>query len=352
MKIRQKSPEELQAQAEFFADTGVKEFSDEQKLLLGNSARLSKITNLDELSDVPEELATVITENRKKYTEAIRNAPKDELEFRHANAELYNTSFRPVIERLKQNLASTDDPKALPEYLGSGSNGSAYIIEVNGKKYAAKFSRNLTQANFETKPLRQAKGIEHTAQLVAYSFDDSCVIMELLSGRDVTQIPPEEPIEYSDEHITQLIDTVLELHENGITIDPKPSNFMYDPEQGFNILDFHLSNGASSIGDIVMGLRLALTERDWPRLDYNADDYQEQADKQNIERNKIALPTMVRFLQILKTKYPEIVEDYWTEYNRREADPRCRQNPLIDRNYIPDHQDLKPHLAELERLGF
>ena len=122
--------------------------------------------------------------------------------------KLDKEKFEPVIKALKEKMETGD---AKEQYLGSGSNGDAYRIEIDGKEYAAKFSRSLTQANFEIKPLLRAEGIEHAAQLTAYSFEHKAVTMELLPGTDVTNFSPENAPEYSDEDIVQLIETVQKL---------------------------------------------------------------------------------------------------------------------------------------------
>ncbi len=354
MEFKPKTQEQIEAQVEHFADKGVKEFSSEQKLLLKHSKELSAITDLDNLPEnLPEELKKLIEDNRSKYIEVLRSSKKEDIEFRKQNIELYNSKYKPVIDSLKEKISNSHNSKELPEYLGSGSNGSAYVIEVDGKKYAAKFSSSLTQANFETKPLLQARGIENVAQLVSYSFADGVVIMELLHGTDVTKFKPENAPKYSDEHIEKLIQTVIDLYNKGITIDPKASNFMYDEINGFSILDFHLSNGGSSLGEIVMWLKVALTHRDFPYLDYKADDYDEKSKKQDIERNKIYLPMMIRFLTILQDKFPEVLEDWKHAYQRKEEDPRITQSPLIDRRYIEtENPEIKPYLEKLEAMGF
>lgn len=350
MEFRPKTQEQIQAQVEHFADKGVKEFSSEQKLLLKHSKELSKITDLD---NVPEDLQKLIENNRGKYLDLLRSTKKEEIDFRKENIELYNSKFKSVIDSLKEKMSSSQNPKDLPAYLGSGSNGSAYIIEVDGKKYAAKFSSSLTQANFETKPLLHAKGIENVAQLISYSFADGVVIMELLHGRNVNNFTPENAPEYSDEHIEKLILTVIDLYNNGITIDPKASNFMYDEINGFSILDFLLSNRSSSIGEIVMWLKVALTHRDFPYLDYKEDDYEQKSKAQALERNKIELPMMIRFLTILQNKFPEVLEDWKKAYQRKEEDPRITPSPLINRKYMEiENPEIKPYLTQLEAMGF
>jgi len=55
--IKPKSPEKLQAQVEAFGDSGVKQFSEEQEIILKNSAELARIEDLNNLpDDLPDEL--------------------------------------------------------------------------------------------------------------------------------------------------------------------------------------------------------------------------------------------------------------------------------------------------------
>lgn len=349
-----KSQERLQAQAETFADKGVKNFSEDQAQILKYSAELSKIKDLNNLpADLPEELVALIEKHKDAYINFLRQERKLETSFIETNIKTYKEKFQPLIAELKVKMAQGNF-KELPEYLGSGSNGSAFRIEVDGKTNAVKFSRSIKQANFEIKPLIRAKDIPHTSQLVGYSFEDGVVVMELLPGTDVTNFTPEEAPEYSDEHIIQLIETVRELDSKGLVIDPKPSNFMYDPEQGFSILDYHLKQvgGRYLLPQEIMDLRLGLTARKFEPLDYKAPDYEEKAKAQSIEKYKISLPLMIRLLSILKEKYPDILADWQRKHDEDKKNPSISVSDLIDRRYIPPHPDLEPHLKKLEEMGF
>ena len=349
-----KSAGHLQAQAEVFADKGVEEFSEDQARILKYSAELSKIKDLNSLPPhLPEELVGLIQKHKDAYLHFIRQERKLETSFIEENIKKYKERFQSVITVLKARMAQGNF-KELPEYLGSGSNGSAFRVEVDGKTYAAKFSRSLTQANFEIKPLLRAKNIPHTSQLVSYSFEDGVVIMELLPGTDVTNFTPEAAPEYPDRHIIQLIETVKELDAKGLVIDPKPSNFMYDPEKGFSVLDYHLKHEGGSYGlpQEIMDLRLGLTARKFDALDYDAPDYKERAKAQSIERNRIFLPLMVRFLSILKEKYPDILLSWQRQHEEDKKNPRMRVGELIEREHIPQHSDLEPYLKKLEEMGF
>ena len=102
-----------------------------------------------------------------------------------------------------------------------------------------------------------------------------------------------------------------------------------------------------------MSLKVALTYRDFPYLDYKADDYDEKSKKQAIERNKIYLPMMIRFLTILQDKFPEVLEDWKQAYQKKGEDPKTSQSPLIDRKYIEtENPEIKPYLEKLEAMEF
>lgn len=354
LRMERKSNEKLQAQSEIFTDSGVEIFSDNQIELLKYSSELAKIKDLNNLpNDLPQELVDLINKNKEVYIDFLRKEKKLETAFIEENIKKYREKFQVVIAKLKAKMVPGIE-KELPEYLGSGSNGSVFVIEVDGKKYAAKFSISLTQSNFEIKPLLRAKGIPHTAQLEAYSFEDGVVIMNLLPGRDVSSFTKEDAPEYSDKDIIELIETVKKLYNVGIVIDPKASNFMYDKEGGFSILDFHLNNNINEYGlaDAVMSLRIALTARKFERLDYNALDYEEKVRLQSIEKNKVFLPTMVRFISILQEKYPEILLGWRKKYYEDKKNPRISRSEMIQREYIPEHPDFEPYLKRLEEMGF
>ena len=349
-----KSKERLQAQIEFFADKGVETFSKDQGRTLKYSAELSKIQDLENLPfDLQEKFVNLIQKNKDAYVKFLRYEKKLEVSFIEENIKNYKQNFNPAIIDLKTKIAQGDSKK-IPEYLGSGSNGSAFRIEVNGKLYAAKFSQSINQENFEIKPLIRAKGISHASQLVSYSFEDSVVIMELLPGTDVTNFTPENAPEYSDKHIIQLVDTIIELDAKGLVIDPKPSNFMHDKEQGFSVLDYHLKHADSMYGlpQEIMDLRYALTARKFEDLDWEAPDYETKALKKSIEENKIFLPMMIRFLSLLKEKYPDVLTSWQKQRGEEKKDPRTSVPDLINREYIPRHPDLEPYLKKLEEMGF
>jgi serine/threonine protein kinase len=267
------------------------------------------------------------------------------------NIRLYRERFASPVAELREHIGAIEDPKLLPEYLGSGSNGSAFRIRANGKAYAVKFNESVAQLNYEAKSLRQASGIPRSAQLVAYSFEDLAMIMELMPGRDVTKIPPEDSMEYSDDHIVGLVETILALHGRGINVDPKASNFLYDPESGFSVLDFHLSEKyLAPAAEQVMNLRNALSSRAWPspKHSYSEEGYRTVIHAQNA----LFLRTIARFVNLLHERYPDILTQWHDLQAKYAANPNIRTVPVVDRDYIGNHPEFAPYLRELERLGF
>ncbi len=360
--INYKTPEKIQAQVEAFADGGVKAFSDEQKVILKNSAELAKITDLNNLpDDLSNELRELIESNKEAYLQFLRER-KYETEKIEESIALYNEKFSDVIASLKAKML-VDDPKQLPEYLGSGSNGSAFKIEVDGKEYAAKFTKSVTQSNFEIKPLLKAEGIEHVSQFVCHSFEDGVVVMELLPGTDVTNFTAENAPEYTDKDLGQLVDTVVELESAGLVIDPKASNFLYSPENGFSVLDYHLQRegGGHITSKSLMSLIHALTYRPYKSLDRDVSDYDEKLNNQIQEDLKRKLSMMVRVFEIVKDKYPELITEWQETYDRELAEYREKErtnsyprglpyNP-VKKDNIPDSEEFRQYVQKLEELG-
>jgi len=254
-------------------------------------------------------------------------------------------------------------PKELPEYLGSGSNGSAFRIEVGGKEYAAKFTKSVLQSNFEIKPLLKAAGIEHVSQFVCHSFEDGVVVMELLPGTDVTNFTPENKPEYTDVDLEGLIDTVVELESAGLVIDPKASNFLYSSDDGFSVLDYHLQREGPKnvIGKSLMSLMHALTYKPYESIDRNDPNHDEKLSKAVEEDTKKNLSMMVQVFQIVKDKYPELITDWQETYDREvsENEEKVENNQYpqgapynpVNKDHIPDTEEFQQLIKQIEELG-
>jgi len=357
-----KSPEKLQAQVEAFADSGVKEFSDEQKAILKNSVELAKIKDLNKLpDDLSDELRELVEENKGAYVQFLKER-EFETEKTEESIRLYNEKFSDAVSDIKSKIKE-GDPKQLPEYLGSGSNGSAFRITVDGIEYAAKFTNSVTQSNFEIKPLLKASGIEHASQFVCHSFEDGVVVMELLPGTDVTNFTPENKPEYSDEDLGQLIDTVVELESAGLVIDPKASNFLYSKDEGFSVLDYHIQRDGNGhiTGKSIMNLLHALTYKPFVPLDRDDPEYEAKSEQSAFEDTRERLSMMIRVFRIVKEKYPELITEWQQTYEAELAEfkekertntyPRGFPHNPVDKERIPQTEEFRDYIEQLETLG-
>ena len=353
MEPKPKEQPALQAQIEHFADAGTKQFSDNQRLLLKYAEQLAKIGNLNKIpDDFPEELKALIANNKDAYILYLRRTRREERVFFENNIRLYNEKFKNIVHELAQKIQDAGNPKFVEGYLGSGGNGSAFKVVIDGRELAIKFSQSLVQNNFEIKPLLRTQHIAHTPELIAFSLEDGVKIMSFIPGEVVSNFTPENVPNYSDEHIIQLIETILELERNGISIDPKPSNFVYSSQEGFGVFDFHLSNGSkfSQPEQQVMSLNNMLTTRKYPEHDWNDEVAYE---KHRVARGKDFLPMLIRFLTIMQKKYSSLLNKWQQQLDEDRANPLIGVSELVDRDYWQTTDpEINQYLAQLTNMGF
>ena len=342
----------VQAQLEHYLHEQVQDFQTE-KLFLKYLEQLSSIGNLNKIpEDFPVELKSLIADHKDAYILFLRKTRRQEREFLEKNIRLYNERFKPVVQELKRKIASVDHPREVEEFLGSGGNGSAFKVVIDGRTLVIKFTDSLYQNNFEIKPLLRTRHIPHTPELVAFSLEDGVKIMSYLPGEVVSNFTPENAPAYPDEHIIQLIETVLELERNGIALDPRPSNFVYSSQDGFGVFDFRLSSGSrfSEPQQQVMSLYNVLTSRKFPSYDWRDDN----ACKRNkILRGSIYFPMLIRFLTIMQTSYPQLLEKWQQQLDEDRANPLVGVSELVDRDYWrTTDPEINQYLATLSSMGF
>lgn len=347
-----------QAQVEEFAHFRVKKFSKEQELFLQFSDELSRnvIKDPEHIPDeYPEQLKQVIYNYWDSYVHFLRELKEESrlaVELAESNARLYEEVFSGPVKRLHSRIKREGEQSS--GFLGKGSNGAAYAVEVAGHEYAVKLGGSAVQANFDIRPLIRAKGIPKVAETVAYSFEDHAVVMERLPGKDVTQLSEHELNALTDQQIIELIETVQHLARRGLVIDPKPSNFMYDVDQGFGVLDYHIAHeGSSGEAQQIMSLRLALsTKQDqfkWP----SSDDAEGESKmkKHRVESQQFYLPRLIQFVQILTARFPEVIKGWKLHRERMVADPRRSGGEFLHKDYFEtSNSDIARYVAQLEEL--
>lgn len=285
MNIRPKSPELVQAQIAAFAAENVERFDARKaifdsigSLAVGNVAEVTYKTKSneylrdendnyiiqdDDLAMIPKGTELTVA-TKDEYTQWLRSVGGSKHEAIATRASLleqykeFEPEVAPIIKELEADASTYKDH---PAYLGSGSNTSAFRISHGGKEYVARLGGRAGHPlarDARAEVLARAKGIPHLEQVVAMSYDDSTVITELMPGKELGYDTPIEDLrQITDEQLSDLVDTVIAATEHGISIDPKPSNILYDTEQGFGIIDLNPANKADlgyEIGNVSTSL--------------------------------------------------------------------------------------------------
>ena len=141
---------------------------------------------------------------------------------------------------------STGRSEDLPDNispLGYGDDAAAFLCKMPEEAVVVKKYHDTDNRDVKVlrgiNALKLAKGIRGLEQLVATFPDQGIVITRYEMGRDLTAISVDEAEQIPAEHIQDVAKTLTEMHEKGLSTDTNAKNFIYDPERGFAIIDFH-----------------------------------------------------------------------------------------------------------------
>ncbi len=134
-------------------------------------------------------------------------------------------------------------------YVNTGQNTAVFLVTENDKKYAVKVPRGVREhiaedTEEEVAANSRVRGIHGYEQIVAAS-PEGIIISEYIKGSDMSDITPDDLGCITPEQIDQYVRSIIEGHAHKISIDPKPGNVIYSPENGFTIIDFSGDNRSS-----------------------------------------------------------------------------------------------------------
>ena len=125
--------------------------------------------------------------------------------------------------------------------IASGGSSSVYKFSHDGCEYALRVARGTFTPTAETVHRHLTASVvtedlRSFETVVAASYDDGVTVGcffpgDRLSDLDVTKTP------IDPEHIEQLHNDLLVADRREIVLDVNPDNFLYDPKQGFLVLD-------------------------------------------------------------------------------------------------------------------
>lgn len=248
-----KPREVLQAQVASFAHEATAEDETRGKLL----DRIAHIT-VNGTADLIDVKSPKSTDNHtsksgldKDYAEYLKSVGGFSHDGIIGRARLIQdySQFAPSIKSLKAELSSMDEPFKHDSHVGSGGNISVYSIEQAGKKYVVrgvdwnKSSPDLVDSRVAGGIL--AKGIKGFEQFVAASYEEGVVVSEYAPGKQMLELSLDDAKHITDEQLGDLVDGVIEFSKRGGGMDPKPSNLLYDADEGFTVIDVFSGRDAS-----------------------------------------------------------------------------------------------------------
>lgn len=256
MKITPKSPEQIQAQVADFAQESVENSGyfkgNERRQIFQGMGKLAAgaIADYTYTREHEDMLGTKrwtdeYTIPAGQYVSHLRRtggARNERVQARTQYQQAYE-QMRPVIGNMVRQL--TDDAvdrTSHESFVGKGSNAAAFGFEIDGKKYVAKIAHGKEDNAFRSDErfldLVPGKGIPHLEQLAAISYEDGVAVMERMPGTDMFHTPAESADQATTDQLEDAITAMRAAHAAGIVFDPKASNYMYDPKEGFGFIDY------------------------------------------------------------------------------------------------------------------
>ena len=323
-----KSPEVIQAQVATFAAERVEHYQDSGhifnnlgSLALGEAGDITRVTATAEYHKdedgnnnlrVPEGTEMTVA-TAAEYTDFLRSVGGSRYEAIQGRADMLKEygNFEPTIATLRAELSDPATRKEHPNFLGNGSNATVFSITEGDKSYAVRvpngkgISPEAIDSHLAGAVL--GKGIPHLEQIVAASYKDGVTVAEVMSGKEVGHLTPDEVRGVTDEQLGELVDTLAAVSEHGIEIDPKPSNIFYDPKEGYGIVDYHSSKvaGKSSadqdLGTIVGWMATVIDNTGFYGKPYGTEKTTEDY-AHDLDFKKANLDVMRRYRSIVEQK--------------------------------------------------
>jgi hypothetical protein len=307
-----------------------------------------------------------------QYTAYLRSVGGSSHEGVRGRADLLKSyeKFAPEIELLRKEIDGMDDQTKHPAYLGEGASATVLRISHGDSDYAVRILRDPgkgaeTIDGYVGGTIRM-KGHPRFEQLEAISYKDLVTVAEIPHARKMNTLTDEEIRAIPDEHLEDLADALLAAHERGVEVDPKPDNFLYDPKQGYTLLDLSLierpgvtSTTVENAGTMVGWMSDVIENTGY----YNdaagkypdtltAEDY-----AHNGERMQANVGVMIRYRDIvtrklsgadLQTALSKLDKDI--AESKRDAENYC--SPEWVANTISEREKYKRRAAELSKMEF
>lgn len=261
-----KPPELLQAQLATFAGEHTKNsydkvfvFSNLASIVTATSDNVTRVTEPGEYfidakgvgGELPAGTVRTVA-SKTEYSDFLRfvgGCSYEPIQSRVNLLQAYK-EFAPTVAELMAQLASLRDETGHQAYIGGGSTSSIFKIDHANNSYAVRIPRDREEGSLvvdmHVAGTILAKGLPQMEQIVAASYQDGVTVAEIVPGKNMYHLTENEIDQITEAQLEALYDTLVACVTCGIRLDPNPANFMYDPKEGFGIVDYFSGNYAGS----------------------------------------------------------------------------------------------------------
>jgi hypothetical protein len=278
-----KAPDILKAQVATFATEHLDNLQDREyvfrnisNLAIGVVADVSRITDAPEFREqdgrsvrIPKG-STVTVATVGEYGDFLRSVGGSSNERIQGRADILRSyeKFAPTVDLLRSSLEQKASSSERPNWrladgnlasrIGDGADSKVWGVEIDGVSYVVRMPNGANTPHVTDEHLAGAvlgKGIPHLEQIVAASYEEDVTIAERIPGRCIPDLLVDDANDISDDQVGELVDTFIAANGRRINFDFSPSNFLYDSESGFGIVDYTASIGRGykgrSVGNVI-----------------------------------------------------------------------------------------------------
>lgn len=147
--------------------------------------------------------------------------------------QVYETIFKPAIE------LQVDEGSGIDGNYGGGFS-NVQKLEIDGKFYAIRKPKgdNLQEIDKHLEAAVRVAGIPHMEQIIAASYIDGRTVAPFIEGAPIGQCNLDQ---VTTIQVAELYDSMKQAETKGVGFDFAGKNLLYDPQEGFTVIDLGLS---------------------------------------------------------------------------------------------------------------
>lgn len=276
-------------------------------LIYGYTPKHHEGFNQSDPDSVSKYLSDFLNDKTVRYTSPYGEAPLHKEDSPMGYEKNNTDSEDEIIENYESfseligQLRSKVDDSGL---IGSGAHSDVFKVKNGSKDYAVRVvkqvDRRVEIMHSHITAGARARNIDGLEKIVAASYEEGVIISEFAIGNHLQELTVEQMSAIPDDHLDALLATRREAMERGIQFDSHPANVLYDREQGFTDIDYHITQSSSETVNLFEAMKTIIGSLDLTELHLYEKDSTRQEQYEDL---KIAL--LKRVNNYMKEKFNE-----------------------------------------------